>query len=129
MQRRPRLSTKSPGKALPGKVFWDFRFGGRAEIRKVVETAQAVRVVHRSGVVQPRPSRDVTTVSKTQIDWLSLQSAGIRPTRGRTFSTMKVCGGSQLFNVVNALRVLGRCRARKVCQRRIPALQRMTGSK
>ena len=45
---------------------------------------------------------------KNQIDWLPLESAGMRPTQGRTLAVMQVCGGSQSFNVVNALRQLGR---------------------
>ena len=45
---------------------------------------------------------------KNQIDWLPLDSGGMRPTQGRTLAVMQVCGGSQSFNVVNALRLLGR---------------------
>jgi arsenic resistance protein ArsH len=47
-------------------------------------------------------------VFKNQIDWLPLESAGVRPTQGRTLAVMQVCGGSQSFNAVNALRLLGR---------------------
>jgi len=50
----------------------------------------------------------LTAVLKNQIDWLPLEDAGIRPTQGRTLAVMQVSGGSQSFNVVNALRVLGR---------------------
>lgn len=46
---------------------------------------------------------------KTQIDWLPLAPiGGIRPTQGRVLAVMQVCGGSQSFNTVNQLRVLGR---------------------
>jgi arsenic resistance protein ArsH len=46
---------------------------------------------------------------KTQIDWLPLAPiGGIRPTQGRTLAVMQVCGGSQSFNTVNQLRILGR---------------------
>jgi len=50
----------------------------------------------------------ITGVFKSQIDWLPLESGGVRPTQGRTLAVMQVCGGSQSFNAVNGLRVLGR---------------------
>ncbi|SAL85422.1 NADPH-dependent FMN reductase [Caballeronia arvi] len=50
----------------------------------------------------------LTGVFKNQIDWLPLETGSIRPTQGRTLAVMQVCGGSQSFNAVNALRVLGR---------------------
>jgi arsenic resistance protein ArsH len=56
----------------------------------------------------PERHGTLTAVFKNQIDWLPLESAGIRPTQGRTLAVMQVCGGSQSFNAVNALRVLGR---------------------
>jgi arsenic resistance protein ArsH len=42
------------------------------------------------------------------IDWLPLSAGSVRPTQGRTLAVMQVSGGSQSFNAVNALRVLGR---------------------
>ena len=45
---------------------------------------------------------------KTQIDWLPLSIGAVRPTQGRTLALMQVCGGSQSFNTVNQMRVLGR---------------------
>ncbi len=50
----------------------------------------------------------VTGVFKSQIDWLPLESGGMRPTQGRTLAVMQVSGGSQSFNAVNGLRLLGR---------------------
>ncbi|MDN2579695.1 arsenical resistance protein ArsH [Aquibium sp. ELW1220] len=50
----------------------------------------------------------MTGIMKTQIDWLPLSMGAIRPTQGRTLAVMQVCGGSQSFNAVNQLRVLGR---------------------
>lgn len=48
-------------------------------------------------------------VMKSQIDWLPLSPiGGIRPTQGRTLAVMQVCGGSQSFNAVNQMRILGR---------------------
>ena len=58
--------------------------------------------------VCPERHGTLTGVFKNQIDWLPLEEGGIRPTQGRTLAVMQVCGGSQSFNVVNSLRVLGR---------------------
>jgi arsenic resistance protein ArsH len=58
--------------------------------------------------VSPERHGSVTAVFKNQIDWLPLEIGSVRPTQGRTLAVMQVCGGSQSFNVVNALRVLGR---------------------
>lgn len=58
--------------------------------------------------VSPERHGTLTAVFKNQIDWLPLEDGGVRPTQGRTLAVMQVCGGSQSFNVVNALRQLGR---------------------
>ena len=50
----------------------------------------------------------VTGIMKAQIDWLPLEQRGVRPTQGRTLAVMQVSGGSQSFNAVNGLRLLGR---------------------
>ncbi|MCY1439691.1 NADPH-dependent FMN reductase ArsH [compost metagenome] len=50
----------------------------------------------------------MTGVFKSQIDWIPLSMGAVRPTQGKTLAVMQVCGGSQSFNVVNQLRVLGR---------------------
>ncbi len=50
----------------------------------------------------------ITGVMKNQIDWIPLSVGAVRPTQGRTLAVMQVCGGSQSFNVVNTLRLLGR---------------------
>lgn len=50
----------------------------------------------------------MTGVFKSQIDWLPLEDGAIRPTQGRALAVMQVCGGSQSFNAVNQMRVLGR---------------------
>ncbi len=50
----------------------------------------------------------VTGVFKNQIDWLPLEEGSVRPTQGRTLAVMQVSGGSQSFNAVNTLRLLGR---------------------
>jgi arsenic resistance protein ArsH len=56
----------------------------------------------------PERHGSMTGVFKSQIDWLPLESGSIRPTQGRTLAVMQVSGGSQSFNAVNALRLLGR---------------------
>lgn len=50
----------------------------------------------------------MTGIFKTQLDWVPLSIGSVRPTQGKTLAVMQVCGGSQSFNVVNQLRVLGR---------------------
>lgn len=50
----------------------------------------------------------MTAAFKAQIDWVPLAMGAVRPTQGKTLAVMQVCGGSQSFNVVNQLRVLGR---------------------
>ncbi|MEN3365115.1 MAG: arsenical resistance protein ArsH [Burkholderiales bacterium] len=72
------------------------------ELRKLSEWSE--------GQVWCSPERHgtVTGIFKSQIDWLPLEIGGVRPTQGRTLAVMQVSGGSQSFNAVNALRVLGR---------------------
>lgn len=62
------------------------------------------------GQIWSSPERHgaVTAVLKNQIDWLPLNSGAVRPTQGRTLAVMQVSGGSQSFNAVNSLRLLGR---------------------
>ena len=56
----------------------------------------------------PERHGQITGVMKTQIDHLPLWMGGMRPTQGRTLAVMQVSAGSQSFNSVNTLRVLGR---------------------
>lgn len=58
--------------------------------------------------VSPERHGTLTGVMKSQIDWLPLSEGSVRPTQGRTLAVMQVSGGSQSFNAVNALRILGR---------------------
>lgn len=62
------------------------------------------------GQVWTSPERHgaMTGVMKSQIDWIPLAMGAIRPTQGRTLALMQVSGGSQSFNAVNQMRVLGR---------------------
>ena len=50
----------------------------------------------------------ISGILKAQIDWIPLEVGGMRPTQGRTLAVMQVSGGSQSFNAVNTLRLLGR---------------------
>ncbi|RUM98319.1 arsenical resistance protein ArsH [Pseudaminobacter arsenicus] len=56
----------------------------------------------------PERHGSMTGIMKAQIDWLPLSLGGVRPTQGRTLAVMQVSGGSQSFNAVNQLRILGR---------------------
>jgi arsenic resistance protein ArsH len=58
--------------------------------------------------VSPEHHGAMTGVMKSQIDWIPLAVGSVRPTQGKTLAVMEVSGGSQSFNAVNQLRVLGR---------------------
>ncbi len=62
------------------------------------------------GMVWSSPERHgaMTGLMKTQIDWIPLSEGAVRPTQGKTLAVMQVSGGSQSFNAVNQMRVLGR---------------------
>ncbi|WP_208352311.1 arsenical resistance protein ArsH [Pseudaestuariivita rosea] len=62
------------------------------------------------GMVWSSPERHgaMTGIMKSQIDWLPLKMGGVRPTQGKTLALMQVSGGSQSFNAVNQMRILGR---------------------
>ena len=62
------------------------------------------------GMVWSSPERHgaMTGIMKSQIDWLPLSMGGVRPTQGKTLAIMQVSGGSQSFNAVNQMRILGR---------------------
>lgn len=58
--------------------------------------------------VSPEQHGSMTGVFKNQIDWIPLSHGAVRPSQGRTVAVMEVSGGSQSFNAVNQLRILGR---------------------
>ena len=62
------------------------------------------------GMVWCSPERHgaMTGIMKSQIDWIPLAQGAVRPTQGKTLAVMQVSGGSQSFNAVNQMRVLGR---------------------
>ena len=73
-----------------------------AELRDLVTWSE--------GMVWCSPERHgaMTGAMKAQIDWIPLTLGAVRPTQGKTLAVMQVCGGSQSFNAVNQLRILGR---------------------
>jgi arsenic resistance protein ArsH len=75
---------------------------------KVVELRELA--AWSEGMVWCSPERHgaMTGIMKVQIDWLPLSTGAVRPTQGKTLAVMEVSGGSQSFNAVNQLRVLGR---------------------
>ena len=56
----------------------------------------------------PEMHGNISGIMKNQIDWIPLSVGAVRPTQGRTLAVMQVSGGSQSFNAVNTLRILGR---------------------
>lgn len=56
----------------------------------------------------PERHGSMTGIMKAQIDWIPLNSGAVRPTQGKTLAVMQVSGGSQSFNAVNQMRLLGR---------------------
>ncbi|WP_017303654.1 arsenical resistance protein ArsH [Spirulina subsalsa] len=56
----------------------------------------------------PEMHGNITGILKNQIDWIPLNIGAVRPTQGKTLAVMQVSGGSQSFNAVNTLRILGR---------------------
>lgn len=73
-----------------------------SELRELAEWSE--------GMVWVSPERHgaMTGIMKAQIDWIPLALGSRRPTQGKTLAVMQVSGGSQSFNAVNQLRVLGR---------------------
>ena len=73
-----------------------------AELRDMASWAE--------GMVWVSPERHgaMTAILKAQIDWIPLSLGSVRPTQGKTLAVMQVNGGSQSFNAVNQMRILGR---------------------
>ena len=73
-----------------------------AELRELAQWSE--------GMVWCSPERHgaMSSILKAQIDWIPLEIGGVRPTQGKTLAVMQVSGGSQSFNAVNQMRVLGR---------------------
>jgi len=82
--------------------------GAEADHPKVAELRELSFWSEGQVWCSPERHGNMSGVFKSQIDWLPLSIGGMRPTQGRTLAVMQVCGGSQSFNVVNSLRLLGR---------------------
>ncbi|KAG0244940.1 hypothetical protein BGW41_005539 [Actinomortierella wolfii] len=75
---------------------------------KVQELRELSSWSHAQVWVSPEQHGNITAVFKNQIDWIPLSLGSVRPTQGKTLAIAQVCGGSQSFNAVNTLRILGR---------------------
>jgi arsenic resistance protein ArsH len=82
--------------------------GAPATHPKVVELRELSTWSEGQVWVSPERHGAITGVMKCQIDWIPLTSGAMRPTQGRTLAVMQVSGGSQSFNAVNTMRLLGR---------------------
>ena len=80
----------------------------QADHPKVQELREAVMWSEAMVWCSPERHGAMTGIMKTQIDWIPLSIGAVRPTQGKTLAVMQVCGGSQSFNAVNQLRILGR---------------------
>ncbi len=75
---------------------------------KVAELLELMQWSEGQVWCSPERHGAMSAVFKAQIDWVPLSIGAVRPTQGKTLAVMQVTGGSQSFNVVNQLRVLGR---------------------
>lgn len=75
---------------------------------KVVELRELFMWSEGQVWCSPERHGTITGIMKSQIDWVPLAIGGVRPSQGRTLAVMQVSGGSQSFNAVNTLRLLGR---------------------
>ncbi len=75
---------------------------------KVAELRDAAHWCDGFVWVSPERHGAMTGIMKSQIDWIPLSMGGVRPTQGKTLAVLQVNGGSQSFNTVNQLRILGR---------------------
>lgn len=75
---------------------------------KVVELRELVAWSEGHVWCSPERHGAMTGIMKAQIDWIPLNTGAVRPTQGKTLAVMQVSGGSQSFNAVNQMRILGR---------------------
>jgi len=79
-----------------------------AEHPKVIELRELVQWSEAQVWSSPEIHGNMSGVMKTQIDWIPLSIGAVRPTQGKTLAVMQVTGGSQSFNAINNMRILGR---------------------
>jgi len=75
---------------------------------KVIELRELVTWSEAQVWSSPELHGNMSGVMKTQIDWIPLSLGAVRPTQGKTLAVMQVTGGSQSFNAINNMRILGR---------------------
>jgi len=75
---------------------------------KVIELRELVQWSEAQVWSSPEIHGNMSGVMKTQIDWIPLSLGAVRPTQGKTLAVMQVTGGSQSFNAINNMRILGR---------------------
>lgn len=79
-----------------------------AEHSKVQELRELIQWSEGQVWCSPERHGAMTGIMKVQIDWIPLALGAVRPTQGKTLAVMQVSGGSQSFNAVNQMRILGR---------------------
>jgi len=75
---------------------------------KVIELRELVQWSEAQVWSSPEIHGNMSGVMKTQIDWIPLSMGAVRPTQGKALAVMQVTGGSQSFNAINNMRILGR---------------------
>lgn len=94
------------------KFFDPFDLPLKGQVEEIHPKVQELRSLSQwsEGQVWSSPEMhgNVTGILKNQIDWIPLKIGSVRPTQGKTLAVMQVSGGSQSFNAVNTLRILGR---------------------
>jgi arsenic resistance protein ArsH len=85
-----------------------FDSNNSAEHPKVKELRALVQWSEAQVWSSPEIHGNMSGVMKTQIDWIPLSMGAVRPTQGKTLAVMQVTGGSQSFNAINNMRILGR---------------------
>ena len=85
-----------------------FDNGESANHPKVKELRELAQWSEAQVWSSPEIHGNMSGVMKTQIDWIPLSTGAVRPTQGKTLAVMQVSGGSQSFNAINNMRILGR---------------------
>jgi len=75
---------------------------------KVVELRELVEWSEGMAWSSPERHGAMTGLMKSQIDWIPLSIGAVRPSQGKTLALLQVSGGSQSFNALNQMRILGR---------------------